>query len=94
MSDFILTMADGRTSCATLQEVAQQDLGDPVASLSRAGLSVSESAVLYLSPAQQQEIEEELTDMEVSMSFETTAWSISEKMNRARVANLLFTPRA
>ena len=52
-----------------------------------AGLSVSSSAVAWLTPAQQLQVERELERMEEQLSFETTAWWLSDVLMRARVTN-------
>ncbi len=51
------------------------------------GLSVSSSAICWLTPAQMLTVERELERMEASLSFETTAWWLSDVLMRARVTN-------
>lgn len=55
--------------------------------LSAAGLSVSSSAVAWLTPAQQLQVERELERMEEQLSFESTAWWLSDVLMRARITN-------
>lgn len=52
-----------------------------------AGLSVSSSAIAWLTPAQILTVEQELEKMEMTLSFETTAWWLSDVLMRARVTN-------
>ena len=57
--------------------------------LSAAGVSISNatSAITWLTPAQLLKVEQELSRMEDTLSFETTAWWLSDVLMRARVTN-------
>ena len=74
-----------------VQEYAQRAPADMLLEdhLSAAGLSISNatSAVTWLTPAQLLKVEQELSRMEETMSFETTAWWLSDVLARARVTN-------
>lgn len=74
-----------------LQDYAQRAPADTLLEdhLSAAGMSISNatSAVTWLTPAQLLKIEQELSRMEETMSFETTAWWLSDVLARARVTN-------
>ena len=52
-----------------------------------AGLAMSGSAVCWLTPAQLLVVEQELERMEMNLSFELTAWWLSDVLARARVTN-------
>ena len=55
--------------------------------LMQAGISVRSSAIVWLTPAQLLEVEKELEQMEMTFSFETTAWWLSDVLARARITN-------
>lgn len=63
------------------------DGSDPEAALLQAGVSFSSSAMLWLTPAQLAIVEQDLVEMESSMSFELTAWVLADRLSRARFAN-------
>lgn len=52
-----------------------------------AGLAMSGSAICWLTPAQLLVVEQELERMEMNLSFELTAWWLSDVLMRARVTN-------
>ncbi|KAL0048492.1 hypothetical protein WJX82_004406 [Trebouxia sp. C0006] len=52
-----------------------------------AGLSMTSSAIAWLTPAQLLTVQKELERMEEQLSFETTAWWLSDVLMRARVTN-------
>ena len=52
-----------------------------------AGLSVSGATICWLTPAQLLTVQQELEKMEMNLSFELTAWWLSDCLLRARVAN-------
>ena len=52
-----------------------------------AGLAMSGSVICWLTPAQLLAVEQELERMEVNLSFELTAWWLSDVLARARVTN-------
>lgn len=52
-----------------------------------AGLSLAASATVWLTPAQLLAVEQELEHMEMTFSFETTAWWLSDVLSRARFTN-------
>ena len=52
-----------------------------------AGLSASSSAICWLTPAQLLAVENEFERMEVSLSFELTAWWLVDVLTRAQVTN-------
>ena len=70
----------------TLQDVARTG-SDPVQALASQGLYIRDTAAYYLTPAQLAAIEAELTAMEDSMSFEVTAWVVTDCLMRASRAN-------
>lgn len=55
--------------------------------LMQEGLSVATSAIAWLTPAQLLAVEKELEQMEMTFSFETTAWWLSDVLARARITN-------
>lgn len=80
--------AHGVRSCM-LQAYAQAAPADKVLEdhLMGAGLAAPSSAIVWLTPAQLLAVEQELERMEVTFSFETTAWWLSDVLARARVTN-------
>lgn len=70
----------------SMQAVAGQG-DDPGACLSQSGIYASESAVVYLSPLQLEDVTAELEAMEAGFGVEVAAWTLSEKLNRASRAN-------
>lgn len=74
------------TSIPCMQEVARAS-SDPVAALRQQGLYIRDSAMYYLTPAQLAAVEAELEAMEASMSFEVTAWVVTDCLQRAARAN-------
>ncbi len=69
-----------------MQEVVEGS-SDPVATLSQNGVFAPESSVIYLTPAQLELVQGDLTDMEDTMQFEITAWVVTDKLRRAKRAN-------
>ncbi len=69
-----------------VQEVARSG-SDPVEALGSQGLYVRNTAAYYLTPAQLAAIEAEMRAMEESMSFEFTAWVVTDCLMRAARAN-------
>ncbi|KAK9827905.1 hypothetical protein WJX74_008444 [Apatococcus lobatus] len=63
------------------------DGSDPEAALLKAGVSFTSSAILWLTPAQLAIVEQDLADMELSMSFEITAYVLADRLGRARFNN-------
>ena len=63
---------------------------DPVATLSQMGIFTTDSAVYYLSPCQLECILSELAEMEETLAVEVTAWTLSYRLGRARIANNKF----
>ena len=55
--------------------------------LASQGLYIRDTAAYYLTPAQLAAIEAELRAMEDSMSFEVTAWVVTDCLMRAARAN-------
>lgn len=51
------------------------------------GLSVADSAIIWLTAAQRDAVYKELERMEECLSFETSAWWLSDVLARARIAN-------
>lgn len=76
-------------SACGIQEYAQSAPNGRIMEdyLLAAGLSLSSSAVCWLTPAQLLAVEQELESMEMSLSFEMTAWWLSDVLVRARVTN-------
>lgn len=74
------------TSLPMLQDIALQS-DDPVAALSKSGVFAPEGAVFYLTPRQLDSLEADLSEMEATLSYEMTAWSVVGKLNRARIVN-------
>ena len=74
-----------------MQDVAKQG-DDPQAALSLNGVAAPDSAICYLTPAQLATLVSELEEMELALSYETTAWSVREKLGRARLANRRVEP--
>ncbi len=60
---------------------------DPLEALRGAGVAASEAAVCYLTRAQVQALEEELTRMCGSWAFDAAAYYVSDCLARARVVN-------
>lgn len=63
---------------------------DPESALLEAGVFFSSSAILWLTPAQLAIVEQDLVEMEKSLSFEITAYVLAERLGRARFANGKF----
>lgn len=72
--------------CLDLQDLACRG-DDPIAALSSSGIYASDSAVHYLTPAQRESAINDLREMEETFSPEVTAWTLSYKLTRAKVAN-------
>lgn len=71
-----------------LQDVVIGHEDDPQAALQAAGLFFSyDTAVVWVSPGQLQELTEELTSMEHSMSVELAAYYVQDCLLRARASN-------
>ena len=72
-----------------MQEYAQSAPANKILEdhLLAAGLATSASAICWLTPAQLLAVEQELERMEMSLSFEVTAWWLSDVLARARVTN-------
>ena len=72
-----------------MQEYAQNAPADKILEdhLLAAGLAMSGSAICWLTPAQLFAVEQELERMEMNLSFELTAWWLSDVLARARVTN-------
>ncbi len=51
------------------------------------GLSVADSAIVWLTTAQRDAVYNELERMEECLSYETSAWWLSDVLARARIAN-------
>ena len=77
------------TVAGALQEYAQTAPANKFLEdhLLAAGLAMSGSAVCWLTPAQLLAVEYELERMEMNLSFELTAWWLSDVLARARVTN-------
>jgi hypothetical protein len=58
-----------------------------VQALTAQGVFIRDSAMYYLTPAQLASIEEELQAMEGTLSFEVTAWIVTDCLLRAARAN-------
>lgn len=69
-----------------MQDVARSG-SDPVEALASQGLYIRDSAAYYLTSAQLGAIEAELRAMEESLSFEVTAWVVTDCLMRAARAN-------
>ncbi|CAK0787765.1 hypothetical protein CVIRNUC_010987 [Coccomyxa viridis] len=69
-----------------LQEAATSG-GDPVQALLQQGVSIRDSAVYYLTPAQLAAVQADLEEMEQDMSFEFTAYVLFDCLQRASRAN-------
>lgn len=70
----------------TLQEIAE-GRDEPTVALSQNGVFAPESAVHYLTPAQLEAVQADMAEMEGSLSYEVTAWVLTDKLGRARRAN-------
>lgn len=76
-------------AAGAMQEYAQNAPADKILEdhLLAAGLAMSGSAICWLTPAQLSAVEQELERMEMNLSFELTAWWLSDVLARARVTN-------
>ena len=72
-----------------VQEYAQNAPANKILEdhLLAAGLAMSGSAICWLTPAQLLAVQQELERMEMNLSFELTAWWLSDVLARARVTN-------
>ena len=72
-----------------MQEYAQNAPANKILEdhLLAAGLAMSGSAICWLTPAQLLAVKQELERMEMNLSFELTAWWLSDVLARARVTN-------
>ena len=88
MSRAASTGAEGseRVACVWLQEAANSG-SDPVQALLQQGVSIRDSAVHYLTPAQLAAVQADLEEMEQDMSFELTAYLLFDCLQRAARAN-------
>ena len=76
----------GSCNVGSVQEVARSS-SDPLQALASQGLYIRDTAAYYLTPSQLAAIEAELRAMEESMSFEVTAWVVTDCLYRAARAN-------
>lgn len=71
-----------------MQDVVVGHEDDPQAALQAAGLFFSyDTAVVWVSPGQLEELTAELTSMEASMAVELTAYYLQDCLLRARASN-------
>ena len=80
-------MLESEASNLLLLQTLAASGSDPESALLEAGVSFSSSSILWLTPAQLAIVEQDLADMEKSLSFEITAYVLADRLGRARFAN-------